>query len=86
VKDIVSQEVFVHFLKENKMKYVIDHTKTSDNEYELDACFHWDYWAIPFCIYWWKHADGLYNACLDVSIHILCFSFHFEWWKWGEKI
>ena len=68
-----------------KMKYTIDHWKTSGNEYEIDACFHWDYWAIPICIYWWKHADGLYNACLDISLHILCFSFHFEWWAWKEK-
>lgn len=63
------------------MKYVIDHSKTCGNKYELAACFHWDYWALPLSIYWWKHADGLYNAWLDVSVHVLCFSFHFEWFR-----
>ena len=63
------------------MKYVIDHSKTSGNEYELDVCFSYDYWALPLCIYWWKHADGLYNAWLDISVRILCFGFYFEWFK-----
>jgi len=67
------------------MKYVINHSETSGNEYELDACFHRDYWAIPISVYWWKFEDGLCNVCLDISIHILCFSFHFERWKWGKK-
>lgn len=64
------------------MKYRIDNSKISGNEYEINIYLHKDEWALPLFISVWKHGDGLMNACLDMSIHILCVSIQFEWWKW----
>ncbi len=59
-------------------------------EIELDVCLHQDCWALPIFLSWRGICDvgrfkGRFRCrTLVIALHILCVSFHFTWWKWGE--
>lgn len=63
---------------------LLQKTTKANEEIEIDFCFHWDYWALPFCVYWWrsKKISKLLGASIDIGIHFLCFSLHFTYWGW----
>ena len=41
-------------------------------------------WAVPISFDWRKVHPSLGGFSLHVSITMLCFNLHYEYWKWGK--